>query len=186
MANLRQWGLIPVAEIQAAADSGDAEAHNELGRLYSIGLRNLPQDSVIANKHFQKAVELGSVEAKWLCASGSELQTGAENGIPEAQRWLGFSYCCGSHGLPVNQELAVKWWRRASEVGYAKAQIQLGAQYESGLGVPQDYAEAAKWYRLAAEQGHDQAQFNLGKLYACGQGVNQDFHEAAKWNGKAK
>jgi TPR repeat protein len=185
MANLKQWGLIPIAEIQAAADSGDAEAHNELGRLYSLGLRNLPQDFGIATKHFEMAVELGSVEAKWRFASGPELQTGAENGILEAQLGLGFSYSSGSHGLPVNQELAVKWWRRASEVASAEAQNQLGMHYELGSGLPQNYAEAAKWYHLAAEQGHHLAQFNLGKLYACGQGMNQDFHEAAKWNGKA-
>jgi len=49
--------------------------------------------------------------------------------------------------------------------GVARAQINLGIMYDTGLGVPQDYAEAVKWYRTAADQGRARAQNNLGVTY---------------------
>jgi tetratricopeptide (TPR) repeat protein len=76
---------------------------------------------------------------------------------------------------------AVKWYRKATEQGYAEGQNNLGFCYWSGQGVLTDYTEAVKWYRKAAEQGHAGAQHNLGVCYAQGQGVMKDYVEAYKW-----
>ena len=76
---------------------------------------------------------------------------------------------------------AVKWYRRATEQGYANAQHDLGYCYRNGQGVPQDYVEAVKWYRKAAEQGDANAQANLGYCYRNGQGVPMDLLQAYKW-----
>ena len=73
----------------------------------------------------------------------------------------------------------------AAESGDAKAQVNLGAMYTLGRGVPQDDAKAAKWYRRAAERGDADAQHLLGLMYANGQGVPQDDAEAMTWYRRA-
>ena len=80
---------------------------------------------------------------------------------------------------------ALKWFRKATEQGLAKAQNNLGLMYDKGKGVPLDYAEAVKWYRKAVEQGDADAQCNLGLMYAEGRGVPLDYAEALKWFRKA-
>ncbi len=102
----------------------------------------------------------------------------------ETQFKTGLSFLYGVGGKK-NPEEAVRWFRIASEQGYAKAQGILGLCYHAGQGVTQDFAEAAKWLRQAAEQDDAIAQFSFGTLYANGQGVMKDPSEAVKWYRKA-
>ena len=76
---------------------------------------------------------------------------------------------------------AMRHYRPLAEQGNAAAQLNVGALFHNGQGVPQSYAEALKWYRKAAEQGHAIAQSNLGVMYDEGRGVPQDYTEAAQW-----
>ena len=66
---------------------------------------------------------------------------------------------------------AVKWFRKAAEQNYARAQYNLGLRYTKGQGVAKDDAEAVQWFRKAAEQNDAPAQAALGVRYAKGQGV---------------
>jgi TPR repeat protein len=109
-----------------------------------------------------------------------ELQPLAENGVPEAQLFLGIIYADGQ-GVAENPSEALKWLRRAAEQGSVDAQRNLGSMYFLGRQVPEDHAEAVKWYRRAAEQGDPQAQFNLGSMYSVGQGVPRDYVVAYMW-----
>ena len=59
---------------------------------------------------------------------------------------------------------AVYWYQKAAELGYARAQTNLGYCYESGQGVQKDYTQAVYWYQKAAEQGNASAQNNLAKM----------------------
>ncbi len=70
---------------------------------------------------------------------------------------------------------------KAAEQGDANIQVQLGAMYLLGQGVPQDTAKALAWYRKAAEQGHANAQYDLGLMYSEGKSVPQDYVKAHKW-----
>ena len=70
---------------------------------------------------------------------------------------------------------------KAAEQGDANIQLQLGAMYLLGQGVPQDNAKALAWYSKAAEQGHAIAQYDLGLMYSEGKSVPQDYVEAHKW-----
>lgn len=79
----------------------------------------------------------------------------------------------------------VRIFLQKGERGDVKAQVTLGASYESGVGVPQDLKEAAKWYRKAAEQGDPLGQDSLGALYEEGRGVPQNYQEAVKWYRKS-
>ena len=44
---------------------------------------------------------------------------------------------------------AVKWFRKAAELGDAESQYTLGMCDTDGVGVPQDEMESVKWYRTA-------------------------------------
>ena len=104
----------------------------------------------------------------------------AEQGVAEAQAFLGVRYATG-RGVPEDDREAVRWYRLAAEQGDASAQLNLGFMHANGRGVPQDDREAVRWFRLAAEQGDASAQFNLGNMYRTGEGVPQDDREAVRW-----
>jgi len=40
---------------------------------------------------------------------------------------------------------AIKWYRKAANLGYAVAQFNLGVMYDCGKGVPQDFEKAYVW-----------------------------------------
>ena len=84
-------------------------------------------------------------------------------------------------GVPENGAEAVKWYRKAAELGLAIAQYNLGGIYAKGQGVPENDAEAVKWYRKAAVQGNAPAQNDLGTMYASGEGVPEDYVKAYTW-----
>ena len=46
-------------------------------------------------------------------------------------------------GVPNDGAEAAKWYRKAADQGYAKAQHNLGVLYDHGYGVPKDEVEAA-------------------------------------------
>lgn len=76
---------------------------------------------------------------------------------------------------------AMRWLIKASDLGSAAAQCDIGVMYENGQGVPVNYAEAAKWYGKSAEHGNAAAQYNLGMMYFKGQGIPQDYVQAYVW-----
>ena len=80
-----------------------------------------------------------------------------------AQVDLGVCYKHGA-GVAQDQAEAVRWYRLATEQGYAYAQFILGACYYNGEGVAQNKVEAVRWYRLAAQQGLKEAQEALERL----------------------
>ena len=80
---------------------------------------------------------------------------------------------------------AIDQYRKAAERGYRPAQNNLGAMYQSGLGVAKDDAQAVAWFREAAEQGYAPAQTSLGAMYRDGRGVTQDDSQAVSWYRKA-
>ena len=99
------------------------------------------------------------------------LQLRAENGEPEAQFIVGAAYRDGGPFLAQNDTEALKWFQKAADQGFPKAQTALGYAHELGRGVPRNYPEAARWYGEAARQGYAPADYNLGVLYLHGHGV---------------
>ena len=80
---------------------------------------------------------------------------------------------------------ALRIWQTLADQGDPNAQINLGAMYDNGKGVPEDPATAVEWYRLAALQGNRLAQYYLGLMYANGRGVALDVSAATEWYFKA-
>jgi len=65
--------------------------------------------------------------------------------------------------------------------GSIRQQIELGAAYFSGRGVPQDEKLAAYWYERAANAGDPWAQKQMGFFYEAGIGVQRDPTQAVRW-----
>lgn len=123
------------------------------------------------------------------------IRTAAEKGHPRAQNLLGFIYDKGNipraddgefiyekgWGMTQDYAEAARWYRRAAEAGFIKAQNNMGWMYYEGRGVPKDYREAAKWFYNAALRGDADGQSNLGLMYQFGLGVEKDRVEACRW-----
>jgi len=65
----------------------------------------------------------------------------------------------------LDEAEAVKWYRRAAEQGYAKAQVEMSLRSANGWGVERSYPEALKWLTAAAENAYPPAQNLLGVAY---------------------
>lgn len=67
-----------------------------------------------------------------------------------AQCNLGACYENGDW-VEKNLEEAVKWYTKAANQGYAKAQYNLALSYDKGEGVAKNDSEAMKWYLKAVK-----------------------------------
>jgi hypothetical protein len=106
---------------------------------------------------------------------------------PFAMTNLGYRYQSGI-GIPVDYDLALKWFKKAADAGSVEAWNALGFRYHDGIGTPRDFDEARKWWEKAADQNNAAAaaaQLGLGILYELGQGVPQDYDQARKWYEKS-
>ena len=54
--------------------------------------------------------------------------------------------------VPRDDTKAVKWLRKAAELGHSEARMLLGTMFAKGIGVPLDEAKAAQWLRRARQQ----------------------------------
>ena len=68
-----------------------------------------------------------------------------------------------------------------AEKGSVSQEIELGAAYFAGRGVPRDEKRAAYWYEKAANSGDPAAQLHIGYFYQAGIGVTRDPTRAARW-----
>ena len=79
-------------------------------------------------------------------------------------------------GFGVEQDLAVavSWYRKAAENGYALAQLALARCLSKGLGVAPDQGEALEWFRKAAAGGDSSALCHLGNCFEIGYALPKD------------
>ena len=84
-------------------------------------------------------------------------------------------------GVPVDSELAFKWYLLASQLGFAGSQNNLGDMYENGSGTYKSLSDALYWYTQAALQGESIAYVSLGTLLMDTATEQRQFQEAAFW-----
>jgi hypothetical protein len=176
-----------LAEIQRAAEQGNANAQFALGDMYATG-NGVPENEVKAAEWYHKAAEQGHADAQYnlgiMYVRGQGVtkndanavewfSKAAEQGIALAQYGLGLMYAAGQ-GISKNETKAVEWFHKAAEQRVAQAQYRLGLSYTRGRGVPKNDAKAAEWYRKAAEQNFAEAQYVLGIMYFQGRGTIRD------------
>ena len=107
----------------------------------------------------------------------------ANNGDPAAQNNLGVAYFTG-RGVGRDIWLALGWFQKAAQQGYAPAEYNAGLAYRQiGIetGTEDNNEQARYWFKKAAEQGHALAQCRLATLYHAGLGGPPDFDQAAYW-----
>ena len=124
-------------ELKRRADAGDAFAQNDLGHLYLYG-----------NEEYNVSVNLDK---------GIEyLNMAAEQDQVNAMTTIGWNYFLGDKGAEQNNEEAIYWNKRASDLGFSIATYNMGFFYYSGLaGLEQDLLEAKKYWLLCASQWID-------------------------------
>ena len=158
---------IAMTEAALAASPSDNSIRNMLGRAHDAA-RNYPK----ARENYQKAADEGNLYAltnlAWYSiygtdgavdmAKGTRMFEQASNaGNPYAQASLGWLYREGYNGTRKDYGEAFKWYSKAAEQGYAKAQNNLAVLYAMGQGVPQDYKQAHAWFSVAAANGYSNA-----------------------------
>lgn len=149
---------LPLSELKAQADSGDAAAQFQVGLRYTRG-DGVMKDYVEGLKWVRKSAEQDYAEAEW---------------------YLGNCYI-GGRGLDRDYDQAFQWIQKAAKQGIVDAEATLGVCYEFGHGVEQNSGEANEWYRKAAPLNNAIAQNNLGAAMIQGRGTARDVIQGYKW-----
>lgn len=87
----------------------------------------------------------------------------AEQGHVEAQFCLAevITYGADDDNFEDEEQKAMLWYMKAAQQGHVKAQVEMGINYQYGLGVEIDSIQSVFWYRKAANQGSADAQSSL-------------------------
>lgn len=151
-----------LAEWQALADQGNADAQFGIGLLFGNGYGVALDDAQAA---------------KWY-------QLAAEQSHPAAQCHLAVMYSNG-WGVPQSDEQAFHWFKLAAENGVPEAQMDLAKLYAGGYGVAEDKVEARKWLAIAAEMGEIGAKDKRDQLnaYLSAEEIARSDQLAAAWIG---
>ena len=110
----------------------------------------------------------------------AECQPLADEGNVEAMFCVGRMYANG-FGVPMNDELALKWYGMAAGEGHPEALYNLALMHANGWGVAMNDVPAAGFYRLAAGFGYTPAQTAMGFCYKHGAGLERDLAKAYMW-----
>lgn len=95
-------------------------------------------------------------------------------------------YCIGLYYKNRNdKDEAFKWFEKAANKGYVKAQLELGYYYIGDENVFAEWDNAFLWFRKAARLGDVNALFETGRCYMFGRGINVDKTMAFKYWQKA-
>jgi enhanced entry protein EnhC len=82
---------------------------------------------------------------------------------------------------PLQQVSLLYEVMRQANLGYAKAQFQLGNMYELGIGVKADMAQAIEWYQKAAKLNYLKADYALAVFHLEGKGLDKNYKLAEQW-----
>jgi len=66
--------------------------------------------------------------------------------------------------IKVDDAQAVKYLKKAAELGQPDAMYELGERYDKGHGIVANSQEAVKWIKKAADAGHSKAKSYFGNL----------------------
>ncbi len=132
------------AWFRQAAEAGDAEACNMVGRCFEEGWGVAP-DPAQAFGWYARA---------------------AAAGLAWAQYNLGHLHLNG-RGAPRDAAAALDCYRRAAAQGHARAMNLVGRCLEHGWGARADPSQARGWYRRSAEAGYFRGLYNHASVLAA-------------------
>ena len=152
-------------------------------------LRELAEDGFAeAQLSYAMAIESGPEDCrgttpadavKWYLAA-------AENGLPEAMRWLGVHLEKGDL-VPADRDKAAEWFRKGAEAGEGNCQFFHGSILLENAQSDKDCREAARWIRRAAEENDvPGAWVMMSRFYTTGIGLYVNRKKAAACLKRAK
>lgn len=101
-----------------------------------------------------------------------------ERGNAAAMNDLGAQYYDGNRGFEQSFELAMKYYKMASDGGDRQAQENLGYCYYYGRDGEPDYEKAFHYFALGALDGHLISLYKIGDMYYNGYYVEKNLKEA--------
>ncbi|MDD4978338.1 MAG: tetratricopeptide repeat protein [Gallionella sp.] len=165
---LRNLEQLPIAELEKAADAGNANAQLLLGYEYFTGNR--------LDRNYQKAL--------------TYYQDSAKNGSHAAMSTICNMYLYG-YGVEKDYTVAFQWCKDAARAGNRSAMVMLAEIVTAKDGPMRDKPEsyrnqvAFQFYEMGATRGHMHGQYMLGWCYENGVGVEKDTHQALVWYNKS-
>ena len=166
------------------ANSGNALAMHDLGRMYADGLGR-KADAEAAHDWYAKAlagfIAVENVTRKQyiqyrigkMFAAG----LGTEQDYSQAAEWLDKAAARNYVNEHERQFMCSSTQPRSGSY----AQYSLGSLYYSGQGVAQDYIQAFSLYRQSSEQGNAYASYEIAKMLRDGIGCAQDAEMSAQY-----
>jgi TPR repeat protein len=169
----------------------------KIAEMYEKG-DELPKDMAEALKWYRVSAESGNLEASFRVAAlllnakkgptPDEYKEARRRCEDAATRYSPGAYCMAliyKDGLGVTRDLeeSARWLSRATELGNAKAALQLGEAYWKGDGVKPDLVTAYMWIWLASNskvEGADADEQGLLKEMSAKQ-VEQAKRKAQDW-----
>ncbi len=98
-----------------------------------------------------------------------------------SQHDVGACYATGE-GVSRDEQLALKWFRRAARRGHVESQYDLGLMYLYGEGIDQDPELGLRWLQMAAQAGERRAASVLASVFSEGLfGIPKDTDAAERW-----
>jgi TPR repeat protein len=167
-----------------SAAQGNAKAMNNLGYMYHFG-KGVPVDDAAAAKWLLQAADkdLASAELAlglayyqgdmgfsrdpktaemWLTKASSHAEEPKQ--VAPAANALGALYEGGIEGGKPDYDQAIRWYEKAADLNFAKAETNLGMLYHVDVSGRKDLVAAYMWFRLAAEQNEPGALHALSNI----------------------
>ena len=102
----------------------------------------------------------------------------AENNA-EAMYEMGIYLSKNENSTDEDYNKAVKYFKKAEELGYIKGKYGLARSYYYGIGVEQDYEKAyTMFYELMTQYNDPDAKYYIGQMYYYGELVKKDYKKA--------
>ncbi len=124
-------------------------------------------------------------EHKNITKSVHHLLKAATFGDDESQVALARLLQQGAKGIMRNPREANRWFNQAVKQQNSNAMLDLGYNYEKGIGIKRNFEKAKFLYQVAAELGNTQGMFNLGYMLLKGEIAEQDIDSGIEWIEKA-
>lgn len=164
--------------LRIAAEKGNnIEAYCELGKLYSHANQSewddekeevddvqKEKDNCQAMQYFEKAAEQNYAEAYIRMAEIEQDRLDFDN----------LTTC-------KSAKKCFEWTKKAAELGYPQALLDMGVNYQIGIGTSVDVEKSIEWYKRSYEKGNKYAPFNIAELYNDGELVSKDMTKAKYW-----
>ncbi len=182
-----------ISELQQKANEGDAQAQFNLGCCYATNT-DIEKNNHLAFEWIQKAAEQGLVDAQLFLGLSYSIERLIQN--DENKDILIGYWTEGKSFKPQwlfalkpneSASLSFKWFQEASIQNCIDAQYWLAFLYYEGVGTKQDYQQAFEWFKKSADQGFVYSYKWISYFYLLGKGgIKRNNELSCEWFKKAE